>query len=160
MHDAYIPHVFFRNNHRLRALMIDNQPWFVAQDFAQLIGAHHPRRLLQALEPYEQRSVRLEYTGGFHEEVEAISDAGAYKALFRFARPEHAGISRWLSEVLVPTLHDYHREPDASPRRSFVSWADRQVRVVRWQGELWVAWRDLPAVMTDSQEVPVGSGVL
>ncbi|MBD2840007.1 hypothetical protein ID144_23465 [Pseudomonas sp. JM0905a] len=61
------------------------------------------------------------------QEVDAISDAGAYKALFRFARPASVEISRWLSEVLVPTLHDYHRVPSAEPRRAFISWANKQV---------------------------------
>ena len=32
MQDAYTPLVYFRNNLRLRAMMIDNQPWFVAHD--------------------------------------------------------------------------------------------------------------------------------
>ncbi|MCY1528313.1 hypothetical protein D9M68_634140 [compost metagenome] len=153
MQDAYTPLVFFRHNLRLRAVMIDNQPWFVARDFAQLIGARHPRRLLRALEPHEQRCVTLAYTSGFLEEVEAISDAGAYKAVYRFARPERRGLGRWLSEVLVPTLHDYHRVPDASPRRSFMRCAGRQVGVVRWQGEMWIAWRDLPAFLAANPQV-------
>ncbi|WP_044872949.1 BRO family protein [Pseudomonas sp. LFM046] len=153
MHDAYTPLVFFHHNQRLRALMIDNQPWFVAQDVARLIGIRPPRRLLRALEPHERRSVTLEYTDDFHEEVQAINDAGAYKALYRFARPERRDLARWLSDVLVPTLHDYHRVPDASPRRSFMSCEGRQIDVVRWQGEVWVAWRDLPALMASGKEV-------
>ncbi|AYF86394.1 phage antirepressor [Pseudomonas sp. DY-1] len=153
MHDAYAPIVFHHHNLRLRALMIDNQPWFVAQDFAQLMGVRSSRRLLHVLEPFEKRTILLANVCGFHEEVEAISDAGAYKALFRFARPEHVDISRWLSEVLVPTLHDYHRDPSAEPRRCFISWSNRQVGAVRWQRELWVAWRDLPAFIADGKDV-------
>ena len=153
MHDAYTPLVFFRHNLRLRAVMIDNQPWFVARDFAKLIGARHPRRMLRSLEPHEKRCVTLKCTSGFLEEVDAISDAGAYKAVYRFARLERWDISRWLSEVLVPTLHDYHRDPDATPRRSFMRWAEHQVEVMRWQGELWIAWRDLPAFLAANQQV-------
>ncbi|MDE3736708.1 BRO family protein [Pseudomonas resinovorans] len=153
MHDAYTPILFHHHTHRLRAVMIDNQPWFVAHDFAQLMGVRNARRLLDALERFERRTVLLASASGFHEDVEAINDAGAYKVLFRFARPAHAEISRWLSEVLVPTLHDYHRDPGAEPRRAFISWANRQVGVVRWQRELWVAWRDLPAFIADGVEV-------
>ena len=153
MHDAYIPHVFFRHNQRLRALMIDNQPWFVAKDFARLIGFRHPGHLLRALEPNEQCSVTLGYTDDFHEEVQAISDVGAYRALFHVEAPQLRDITRWLSEVLVPTLHDYHREPDASPRRSFLRCAEQQVGVTRWQNEVWVAWRDLPVFLAANQAV-------
>ena len=34
MHDAYTPIVFQRHNLFLRTVMIDNQPWLVAIDFA------------------------------------------------------------------------------------------------------------------------------
>ncbi|MFC5697218.1 Bro-N domain-containing protein [Pseudomonas sp. GCM10022186] len=153
MHDAYSPLVFFHHSLRLRTLMVDNQPWFVAHDFARLIGVPDAQSLLAALEPHEQQPLCLEYTRDFHEEVTTISDIGAYKALFHFGKPEHGDIGRWLSEVLVPTLHDYHRVPDAAPRRSSLSFEGRQLGVVRWQGEVWVAWRDLPALMTSGKEV-------
>ncbi|WP_051246540.1 BRO-N domain-containing protein [Metapseudomonas resinovorans] len=80
--------------------MIDHQPWFVADDFAQLIGAHS-QRLLRAQERFEKRSVVLTCTRGVHEEVEAICDAGAYRAVHRLARPTCSDVSRWLSEVLT-----------------------------------------------------------
>ncbi|MNF37506.1 hypothetical protein D3C85_474120 [compost metagenome] len=155
MHDAYIPLVFIHHSLRLRSLMIDNQPWFVAHDFARLIGVPDTQSLLAALEPHEQQTLCLEYTRSFHEDVAAISDIGAYKALFRFCEPEHGDIGRWLSEVLVPTLHDYHREPDAAPRRSFMRCAEQEVGVMRWQGEVWVAWRDLPVFLAANQAVSV-----
>ena len=59
MHDAYTPLVFYRHSHRLRTLMVDNQPWFVAHDFARLIGHPDALPLLQALEPHEQQTLRL-----------------------------------------------------------------------------------------------------
>ncbi|WP_271411993.1 BRO-N domain-containing protein [Pseudomonas sp. Q1-7] len=153
MHDAYTPLVFFHHAHRLRAVMVDNQPWFVAQDFARLLGHPDALALLAALAPHEQRTLRLAYTRDAHEEVSAISDFGAYKVLFRFGEPGHGDIGRWLSEVLVPTLHDYHRVPDAAPRRDVVNVQGRRIGVVKWQGEVWVAWRDLPALMASGKEV-------
>ncbi|NWL80507.1 phage antirepressor [Pseudomonas taiwanensis] len=153
MHDAYTPIVFYHQSHRLRALMVDNQPWFVAHDFARLIGHPNSLPLLQALEPHEQQSLRLGYTHDFHEEVTAISDISAYKVLFQFGGPVHGEVGRWLSEVLVPTLHDYHRVPDAAPCRDVLSYEGGRIGVVRWQGEVWVAWRYLPVFMTSGKEV-------
>ncbi|MGF6691803.1 BRO family protein [Pseudomonas sp. D(2018)] len=152
MHDAYTPVVFQRHTHQLRAVMIDNQPWFVAYDFALLIGAHRPYRLPKRMDPHQKRSVMLQYASGFREEVEVISDAGAYKALYRFGHPEHRVISQWLSEVLVPTLHDYHRAPDATPHRAFMTWANQRIGVVKWQGEIWIARTDLPRFMAATDD--------
>jgi prophage antirepressor-like protein len=153
MHDAFTPLVFVHHNQRLRTLMVDNQPWLVAHDFARLIGHPDAHALLAALAPHEQQTLRLEYTSDFHEEVTAISDFGAYKVLFQFGAPEHGDIGRWLSEVLVPTLHDYHRVPDAAPCRDVMNVQGRRIGVVKWQDEVWVAWRDLPALMTSGKEV-------
>ncbi|MGA6107965.1 phage antirepressor [Pseudomonas solani] len=153
MHDAYSPLVFYHHHQRLRAVMVDNQPWFVAHDFAQLIGLADALPLLPSLQPHEQHTLSLRYTDDFHEEVVVISDIGAYRALFQFGTLKHGDVGRWVNEVLVPTLHDYHRTPDAAPTRETLTYEGRQLGVVRWQGELWVAWRDLPLFMASGKEV-------
>ncbi|MBB4822198.1 prophage antirepressor-like protein [Pseudomonas alcaligenes] len=153
MKNAYSPLVFYHHQQRLRTAMVDNQPWFVAHDFAQLIGLADALPLLPNLQPHEQQTLSLRYTDDFHEEVVVISDIGAYRALFQFGTPKHGDVGRWVNEVLVPTLHDYHRTPDAAPTRETLTYEGRQLGVVRWQGELWVAWRDLPLFMASGKEV-------
>jgi prophage antirepressor-like protein len=49
MHDAFTPITFQRHCHQLRAVMIDNRPWFVALDFALMIAATRPYRLTKRL---------------------------------------------------------------------------------------------------------------
>jgi prophage antirepressor-like protein len=147
MHDAYTPITFQRHNHQLRAVMIDHQPWFVAQDFALLIAARRPYRLPNRMDPEQKRAVKLAYPSGFLEEAEVISESGVFKALYRFWHPEHRSLARWMGEEVLPTLYDAHRAADASPRRAFMSWADQRVGVVKWQGEIWIARRDLPVFL-------------
>ncbi|WCD78000.1 BRO-N domain-containing protein [Pseudomonas sp. TUM22785] len=153
MKNVFTPLVFYHHQQRLRAVMVDNQPWFVAHDFAQLIGLADALPLLPALEPHEQQTLSLSYTEDFHEEVVVISDIGAYRELFQFSKPKHGDVGRWVNEVLVPTMHDYHRTPDAAPSRETLTYESRRLDVVRWQGELWVAWRDLPLFMASDKEV-------
>ncbi|BBP83880.1 hypothetical protein PHLH8_35220 [Pseudomonas sp. Pc102] len=147
MHDARIPIVFQRHNHQLRTLMVDNQPWLVAHDFARLIGALRPYRMVRLVDPHQRRAVVLLHASGNSEEVLAISEAGAYRLLYRFNHPEHRCISRWLSEEVLPTLYDRHRDPDATPLRARMTWTNQQVNVLKWQGDLWIARRDLPVFL-------------
>lgn len=93
MQDAYKPVIFQRHTYQLRAVLIDRQPWFVAHDFALLINARRPYRLPKRMDPEQKRAVILEYHSGFREEVEVISESGAYKALYRFWHPEHRNIA-------------------------------------------------------------------
>ncbi|MFZ6046925.1 Bro-N domain-containing protein [Pseudomonas sp. CR3202] len=147
MQDAYTPLVFQRHTQHLRAVMIDNRPWFVAYDFARLIAAPRAHLLARRMATHQRRTVRLKYASEMLEELEVISDEGAYHALYRFGHPDNRRIARWLSEEVLPTLHDQHREMEVSPRRAFMSWANQRIGVVQWQGELWIARRDLPVFM-------------
>lgn len=158
MHDAYIPIVFQRHNHQLRAVMIDHQPWFVAHDFALLISARRPYRLPSRMDPEQKRAVVLEYASGFREEVEVISDSGVFKALYRFWHPEHRSLAKWMSDEVLPTLYCAHREPDASPQRAFMSWAEQRVGVLKWQGEVWIARRDLPTFIAALDDPELDDG--
>ncbi|GAC1034103.1 hypothetical protein thsps21_49320 [Pseudomonas sp. No.21] len=152
MHDAYIPIVFQRHNLFLRTVMIDNQPWLVAIDFARLIGALRPNRMPRLVDPHQRRAVVLRHASGGSEEVIAISEAGAYRLLYRFAHPEHRCISRWLSEEVVPALYDRHRDAEATPRRAHMSWANQRIGILKWQGDIWIARQDLPVFLASRDD--------
>ncbi|MGC4009458.1 MAG: BRO family protein [Pseudomonas sp.] len=147
MQDTYKPVVFQRHTHQLRAVLIDRQPWFVAHDFALLINARRPYRLHKRMDPEQKRAITLEYLSGFREELEVISESGAYKALYCFWHPEHRNIAKWLSDEVIPTLHDTQHIPDNNPHRAVMTWADQRIGVIKWQGEIWIARRDLPTFM-------------
>ncbi|WIF69586.1 phage antirepressor [Metapseudomonas otitidis] len=158
MHDAFTPITFQRHCHQLRAVMIDNRPWFVALDFALMIAATRPYRLTKRLYPHQFRFAILRYSTGRCEEVELVSDAGLYRALYRFGHPEHCALSQWLSDEVIPTLHDYHRDPQASPRRILMTWANQRIAALHWQSETWIARQDLPRFMAAHDDPLLGDG--
>ncbi|WP_375739899.1 hypothetical protein [Pseudomonas boanensis] len=53
---------------------------------------------------------------------------------------------------MLPGLHDYYREPDASPQRALMTWANRRIDVLKWQGEVWIPRRDLPRFLATQDE--------
>lgn len=117
MQDAYKPVVFQRHTYQLRAVLIERQPWFVAQDFARLINTRRPYRPPNRMDPEQKRAVVLEYLSGFREEVEVTSESGAYKALYRFWHPEHRNIAKWLSDEVLPSSTIPGTSPPPSPSR-------------------------------------------
>ncbi len=98
---------------------------------------HHRshRQLIHTLEHHP-------YNGGPVPRLDSGIRASGY---IQGVVPVWRAIGRWLSEVLVPTPHEYHRVPDAAPCRDVLSCEGRRIGVVRWQGEVWVACRNLPA---------------
>ncbi|MFC5698036.1 hypothetical protein ACFPU0_21075 [Pseudomonas sp. GCM10022186] len=60
MQDAYTPIVFQRHTQHLRAVMIDNRPWFVAYDFARLIAAPRAHLLARRMAAHDDPALRDE----------------------------------------------------------------------------------------------------
>jgi prophage antirepressor-like protein len=144
MHDAYTPTFFTRHNRPLRGVVIDNQPWFAAYDFARLLGLHHPQALHRRLKPHETRCVPVCYTNGHEENIHVINEAGLYKALIRFGHPECQSLDEWLTREVIPTLRDQHAPNNALPRRVMLSWQSQRLMLLEWQGELWMPWEQVP----------------
>lgn len=74
-----------------------------------------------------------------------ISESGAYHALYRFHHPEHRSLRKWLAESVLSVLKDSAIEPGDVPAKLVMRWADPQVPVLSWQGELWVPLAQVPA---------------
>lgn len=149
---------FHRHNRPLRAVMIDNQPWFVATDYARMLGLHHPTVLARRLEDGEVRPVRLLANSGSEEVVEVICEAALYKALYRHSHPENRTLGRWLSEEVIPLLRDQHQENPHQPRRMRMTWLAGDVTVLDWQGDIWVPLDEMPTFsrVTDKPSGPRG----
>lgn len=155
MQDAFIPTVFQRHHNSLRAVMIDQQPWFVASDFGRLISQRHAERLCRRMDEDQIRTIRLRYDSGNEEQLQAINEAGIYKCLFRFPHPENRAISRWLSHEVIPALRD-QQQGGNGPRRLFMAWDSKRVSVLEWQGELWIPLHALPS-FSPRQDSPPAS---
>lgn len=107
------------------------------------------------MDPEQKRAVILEYHSDLREEVEVISASGAYKALYRFWPPEHRNIAKWLSDEVLPILHDSQHIPGSNPQRTFMTWANQRIGVIKWQGEIWIARRDLPTFLAAQDDWPL-----
>ncbi|MGE8500568.1 MAG: Bro-N domain-containing protein [Pseudomonas sp.] len=145
MDDAFSPLVLMRHHYPLRGVMIDNQPWVCAREFALLIGHRHPERICRLMDADQVRTVPLRSASGQVEVVEVISESGLYRVLCRFTHPENRNLRRWLSHVAMPTLRDTQGGVGDKPRRTLMAWEKQQINLLDWQGELWIPLSELPS---------------
>jgi len=150
MEDIYTPTHFIRFNRPLRAILIDDEPWFVARDFARLIGRAKVEGLLHLLDD-DQRALVTLHQGDSHETVEVISESATFAVYYRYRNPENRHLRRWLSQEVIPTLRDQTATAAWKPRRVLMAWEGRRVSLLEWQSGLWVPLEELPrfSALTD-----------
>ncbi|MBF3201680.1 phage antirepressor, partial [Pseudomonas aeruginosa] len=103
-HTQLAPHYFFRQQRLLRALLIDDQAWFVLDDFARLIEHSQPEQMLARLDDDQARRESLRSERGEDQAQWLISESGAYAALIYQQRGDGGELRRWLSGEVVPEL--------------------------------------------------------
>lgn len=138
---------FFRHKRRLRALLIEGQPWFAVRDLAKLMHAFLEDRVARNLDADQVCRLSIEGDHGLAEEVELISESGVYAVLIHFHHPENRCIRQWITQTVVPSLR---AEVDAQadvPRRRLLRWERQQLSVLDWQGQVWVPLPELPQAL-------------
>lgn len=138
---------FLRHKRYLRALLLDNQPWFVVRDLGRLINHPLERQLSRSLDDDQLRREGIQNAQGRYEEVLLVSESGVYVSLINYFHPENCGIRRWISGEVVPTLRDAHASSAAEPRRRMVNWDNHRFSVLQWQGQTWVPFAELPRLL-------------
>lgn len=143
MEDIYTPTHFIRDNRPLRAILIDDQPWFVACDFGRLIGRRKPEGILNLLDDDQRAQVAIRQ-GSSVETLEVISECATFAAYYRYRNPQNRHLRRWLTLEVIPTLRDQIATAAWKPRRVLMAWEGQRVSLLEWQCGLWAPVEEMP----------------
>lgn len=86
---------------RVRALEIENEPWFVAVDVCTNIGLSNTTESVKALDEDEKGTLRISEGG---PEVNIITEAGLYSLVIRSNKPEAKLFKRWVTHEVLPSI--------------------------------------------------------
>ena len=143
-----VPSVFLRHRRPLRALLIENQAWFVGRDLARLTNSHVSTRVIHKLDADQCRVECLQIAGEAPVHEWLVSESGVYALLMvHFYHPENRGLRQWLSNEVVPALRDAAQDDPDLPRRRVKRVQGQQLSVLDWQGKLWVRFADAVGLM-------------
>ena len=140
--------VFMRHQRPLRALMLEDQPWFSVRDLGVLIGHDAEQYAAHRLDPDLRQKVRLQTQTG-EEDAWIVSEGGFFFLLTRYRHPENRSLRQWLSNEVLPALRDAQQHNPHLPQRRMEQLEGQQMSVMDWQGKLWVRWSDAVRMMED-----------
>ena len=86
----------------VRTIMIDGEPWFVANDVCKAleIDATSTRRL----DEDEKNTLRLTQGTSGNPNVTVINDSGLYSLVLGSRKPEAKAFKRWMTHEVIPSI--------------------------------------------------------
>ena len=101
----------------IRAVEVDDEPWFVGKDIAEALGYSNPRKALADHVDGEDKGVTKCDTPGGEQEMTIINESGVYSLIFSSKLEKARAFKRWVTSVVLPSIrkHGAYIAPQAQP---------------------------------------------
>lgn len=84
---------------KVRAVMIDNEPWFVGEDVAIALGYSNSRDALAKRVDDEDKGVAKRDTLGGSQDFTVINESGLYSLILSNKLPKAKAFKRWVTQL-------------------------------------------------------------
>ncbi len=90
------------NNHAVRVIDDNGEPWFVAMDVADVLGYTDTEKMTRKLDGDEKQNRQI---GGFGPRgVTLINEGGLYACILTSQKPEAKPFKRWVTHEVLPAI--------------------------------------------------------
>lgn len=92
------------NNLPVRTVLIDDEPWFVAKDVADILEYSETAQMTRRLDKEDSMSVKLT---GMNMKSTIINESGLYEAIIGSKKKEVKPFKRWITHEVLPTIRKH-----------------------------------------------------
>lgn len=85
---------------KIRTLVLNGEPWFVAVDVCNILGISNPTMAMAGLEEFERSKFNL----GRQGETNIISESGFYTLVLRSRKPVAKPFRIWVTSEVLPAI--------------------------------------------------------
>lgn len=97
----------------VRAMLIDDQPWFVADDVADALQYSEASAMTRHLDE-DEKGLSIVQTLGGDQKMLVINESGLYSAILRSRKAEAKRFKKWVTAEVLPAIRKHGRYEDAS----------------------------------------------
>lgn len=95
--------IFRYQDHEVRTISIDGEPWFVLTDLCTILGISNPRNVAARLDD-DMKDVRPMDTLGGRQLTTIVSEAGMYAVVLRSDKSVATEFRRWIVSDVIPSI--------------------------------------------------------
>lgn len=99
----------FKNNEfgEIRTVEINNEPWFVGKDVAEVLGYSNPRKAIGDHIDDEDKGVTKCDTLGGSQDLIIINESGLYSLILSSKLPTAKAFKRWVTSEVLPAIRKH-----------------------------------------------------
>ncbi|MGJ0563553.1 BRO family protein [Enterococcus innesii] len=99
------PEVFNFENNEVRTVLVDDEPYFVGKDIADVLGYVNTRDALSKhVDLEDKHRVAIRDTMGRSQNVVAINESGLYSLIISSKLPNAKTFKRWVTKEVLPSI--------------------------------------------------------
>lgn len=88
---------------RVRIVMLNQEPWFVAKDVCDVLQHVNSRRAVSRLDE-DEKGVTSVNTPGGPQEMAIVNESGLYALILTSRKPEAKAFKRWVTHSVLPQI--------------------------------------------------------
>ena len=94
---------------RVRSVLKDGAPWFVAVDVCKALGLNQVTRAMSRLDSDEGGLLEVPHPQNADKtiEINAVSEAGLYHLILCSKKPETRAFKRWITHEVIPSIRKH-----------------------------------------------------
>lgn len=158
---------FTFDQHAIRVVMQNGEPWWVAKDVCDALGHSNSRVSLDRLDA-DEKGVSTVYTPGGPQQMAVINEAGLYRLIFTSRVEAAERFKRWLAHDVLPTIRrtgeyktkERKQKDEASERRLAIMELNAKTRQAKLIFDVTQRFRDRLSDIAIESLLAVGANVL
>ncbi|WP_149093361.1 phage antirepressor KilAC domain-containing protein [Paenibacillus terrae] len=95
--------VFNYGECEVRTVVIEGEPWFVAQDISAVLGFRMASDMTRILDE-DEKDTHIVRTPGGEQKLAVINEPGLYTAILRSRKSEAREFKRWITHEVIPSI--------------------------------------------------------
>ena len=103
---SQLPQVFNYQEHNIRVILRDGQPWWIAKDVCEVLEINQTTRAVERLDD-DEKGMSLIHTPGGEQEMLTVNEPGLYSLILGSRKPEARVFKRWITHEVIPSIRKH-----------------------------------------------------
>lgn len=99
--------IFHFQGSEVRIVNVDDEPWFVAKDVAEILGYSETNRMTARLDDDETNKTQSTDSVGRRTKITIINESGLYNAALGSTKPEAKAFKKWVTSEVLPSIRKH-----------------------------------------------------